>query len=291
MSTRVPRIASCSSAGRRCCRSRNSRPCTIRFIRFRFSLLPTTSGPYGSRFICNAPATTASPTRTPAERRAATRAMPFAAATTIPARRPFPMSEPISPRPSLTLPIKTRGVFGRHSYVRMAEIADGTSNTIALGERQRPRKIFDKGSVAVDATANPANYVPLSCRASVQRPKIQPQRPRCSPPTTRRATAGPRAMPTSPPWPRSCRLTPPSASSATPARSRLTCFPAFGRRPASIPAAFRLPWPTAACGSSTTISTAATSPPSPQLRLRRRQPLRRLGRAGQQKRRRCVGDF
>jgi prepilin-type N-terminal cleavage/methylation domain-containing protein len=63
------------------------------------------------------------------------------------------------------LPIKTRGIFGRHSYVRLAEISDGTSNTIALGERQRPAKVFDKGSVAVDASANPSNYVPLSCRA------------------------------------------------------------------------------------------------------------------------------
>src|SRR6478609_1333978 len=55
---------------------------------------------------------------------------------------------------SQTLPIKIRGIFGRHSYVRLAEISDGTSNTIALGERQRPNKVFDKGSVAVDATAN-----------------------------------------------------------------------------------------------------------------------------------------
>src|SRR3954470_8407637 len=30
----------------------------------------------------------------------------------------------------LTLPIKNRGVFGRHSYTRIAEISDGTSNTI-----------------------------------------------------------------------------------------------------------------------------------------------------------------
>jgi len=66
---------------------------------------------------------------------------------------------------ALMAPIKTRGVFGRHSYTRLAEITDGTSNTIALGERQRPNKVYDKGSVAVDASANPANYVPLSCRA------------------------------------------------------------------------------------------------------------------------------
>lgn len=66
---------------------------------------------------------------------------------------------------SQMLPIKTRGVFGRHSYTRMAEITDGTSNTVALGERSRPAKVNEKGACAVDASANPASYVPLSCRA------------------------------------------------------------------------------------------------------------------------------
>jgi prepilin-type processing-associated H-X9-DG protein len=66
---------------------------------------------------------------------------------------------------AMSLPIKNRGVFGRHSYTRIAEIQDGTSNTVALGERSRPTKIFDRGAVAVDATAGAASYVPLSCRA------------------------------------------------------------------------------------------------------------------------------
>jgi len=67
--------------------------------------------------------------------------------------------------PSQPLPIRHRGVFGRHNYPSLAEILDGTSNTIALGERSRAGRIFDKGACAVDATANPASYVPLSCRA------------------------------------------------------------------------------------------------------------------------------
>jgi len=66
---------------------------------------------------------------------------------------------------AMSLPIKNRGIFGRHSYTRLAEVSDGTSNTIALAERSRPAKIYDRGAVAVDATAGAASYVPLSCRA------------------------------------------------------------------------------------------------------------------------------
>jgi len=66
---------------------------------------------------------------------------------------------------AMSLPIKNRGIFGRHSYTRIAEISDGTSNTVALTERSRPAKIYDRGAVAVDATAGPTSYVPLSCRA------------------------------------------------------------------------------------------------------------------------------
>ncbi len=66
------------------------------------------------------------------------------------------------------LPIRHRGVFGRHDYTRLAEIIDGTSNTIAIGERSRAGKLNDKGAAAVDVTGNMTTYVPLSCRALMQ---------------------------------------------------------------------------------------------------------------------------
>lgn len=62
-------------------------------------------------------------------------------------------------------PLPNRGIFGRLDFTPIAAITDGTSNTIALAERSRPRNHRDRGMVVVDASADPASYIPLTCRA------------------------------------------------------------------------------------------------------------------------------
>ena len=63
------------------------------------------------------------------------------------------------------IPINNRGIFGRQNFPKIASITDGTSNTIALAERQRPSDIAGKGMVTAIA-ATPATMVPLVCRAT-----------------------------------------------------------------------------------------------------------------------------
>lgn len=65
-----------------------------------------------------------------------------------------------------TRPLFNRGVFGRHDYPRLANITDGTSNTLLAAERSIPVNRRDRGMVIVDAAgSNLSSYVPLSCRA------------------------------------------------------------------------------------------------------------------------------
>ncbi|RMF91135.1 MAG: DUF1559 domain-containing protein [Planctomycetota bacterium] len=71
-------------------------------------------------------------------------------------------------------PIRNRGIFGRLDFTSMAEIQDGTSNTIALAERSRPSNIRGRGMVAVDASADPTSYVPLTCRTYWQGNQYSP---------------------------------------------------------------------------------------------------------------------
>ena len=64
------------------------------------------------------------------------------------------------------LPINNRGIFGRYNYPRIGEISDGTSNTLALGERQRPASLINRGMVTAVA-GDIATLVPLVCRATL----------------------------------------------------------------------------------------------------------------------------
>lgn len=61
------------------------------------------------------------------------------------------------------LPMPNRGVFGRGVCARLRDITDGTSNTLALGERSRPAHLYDRGMVAVDENGDPATFSPSSC--------------------------------------------------------------------------------------------------------------------------------
>lgn len=66
-------------------------------------------------------------------------------------------------KPKLT----TRGVFGRHDYVKLSAISDGTSNTLAISERSIPTEVDGLGMVAWVATSPGAvaDFRPLQCRA------------------------------------------------------------------------------------------------------------------------------
>ncbi len=64
------------------------------------------------------------------------------------------------------LPIRNRGIFGRYNFAKIGEVSDGTSNTLALGERQRPTSIQNVGSVTA-AVGTVTTMVPLVCRATV----------------------------------------------------------------------------------------------------------------------------
>lgn len=61
-------------------------------------------------------------------------------------------------------PINNRGIFGRWYYCTIGAITDGTSNTIALTERQRPNGVGTRGAVA-SLAGTAASVTPLQCRA------------------------------------------------------------------------------------------------------------------------------
>lgn len=66
----------------------------------------------------------------------------------------------------LKQPIDNRGIFGRYNYPKLAAITDGLSNTIALGERQRPHDRRNQGWVtAIAGTID--TLQPIVCRATL----------------------------------------------------------------------------------------------------------------------------
>lgn len=65
------------------------------------------------------------------------------------------------------LPMPNRGIFGRGSCTRMADITDGSSNTIALSERCRPAHLRDLGMVAIDENGDPSTFLPSACKATL----------------------------------------------------------------------------------------------------------------------------
>ncbi len=76
--------------------------------------------------------------------------------------------------------INHRGVFSRYKYTSLAEITDGTSNTVLIAERSRPANQNSRGGAVVVAGTT-ATLVPLSCRAQwgtnayVTPANVQPQ--------------------------------------------------------------------------------------------------------------------
>ena len=74
-------------------------------------------------------------------------------------------------------PMPNRGMLGRGSCTHMRDITDGTSNTIAMGERARPSHLYNKGMVAVDADGDPVTFVPSTCSATGAGSQYQPSTP------------------------------------------------------------------------------------------------------------------
>lgn len=62
------------------------------------------------------------------------------------------------------LPVRNRGIYGKLSFTKMGEMTDGTSNTIALAEFNRPQNTGSIGMVTLIAS-DPTTTAPLTCRA------------------------------------------------------------------------------------------------------------------------------